>query len=495
MEKKILTKAVNNDKKMVHDHLYSQNCLLREMAAEFLSKTNSVDVAKGLLAELTNKDRFIASRAAWGLTLMKERISVPLLIKALRSSNPNICREAGWALKRTTSMRADKALSEALKDRNPIVQQSAAFGLCGKAIAKNAKVQRTLIKMLKGDKGNITITLGETKNKKAMDALSAALQTKTFPARAMAIMYLANAKDSRALKPAIDMLKEKDHNSSTAMWSLELLDDTKAIGPVVEHITHLGQNKCFNQLYHPMRTIDRLKRTAAIEFLLPFLYNKDYRVRLNATVSLGAVASKKAAKHLIRMLNDEHWLVRGSAAEALGAIGDVKVLKHLISSLNDRSWYVRRYAAVSIGKLKDPRAVHSLLMACKDKNELVQLAAVEALSEIASPSPIIVTKMIRGLSCDQNPHIRRVSAEFLGKMKVRKAVPVLIKRLLDEQGEERAMFAEALGNIGDRRAIEPLKRCLKDSTAEVYMAAEKALNQINEPKPTIFRHIYGCRIK
>jgi len=483
---------MNNDKKIIHTHLYSQDCRVREMAAEFLSKTNSANVARALAAELANKDRYVAIRAAWGLTLMKPEVSLPLLIKALRNSDTDICKNAGWALRRVRSPRSEKALAAALKDRNPVVRSEAASSLHDKAIAINPEVQKALIKMLEHDKGGVTLTLGAAKTKKAMNALAAALKSKTFPSRAMAILSLARAQDSRALEPAIEMLKAKGLDASTAMWALRLLDDTGALAPIVEHVTGLGAADGFNNLNKGLQTVDLLKHTAVSENLLPLLRNKNYRVRLSGVVSLGAVVSKKASRPLIGMLNDAHWLVRGSAAEALGTIGDVQASKPLVLSLRDSSWYVRQHAAFALGKLKDPRAVRPLLLAFKDKNEIIRVAAANALNEIADPDT--ANEMIRGLA-DTNPYVRRPSAEALGKMKAVQAVPALIKRLSIDQWSEIVMAAEALGNIGDRRAIEALKRCLKNSDAEVYLAAEKALKQINEPKPTVFSHTCGCRIK
>lgn len=310
---------MNNDKKIIHNHLYSQNCCVREMAAEFLQKTNSANVARMLAAELANKDHYVAIRAAWGLTLMKPEISLPHLIKTLRSSNPDICRHSGWALNRIGSPRAEKALAAALKDSNPEVRREAASALHDKVIAKSKKVQTALIEMLEHDKGGATLTLGYTKTEKAMNALAAALRSKTFPSRAMAILSLARAQDLRAMQPAIEMLKaKKGMDVSTAMWALRLMDDTDALVPMVEHIARLRDHDGFNSLNKGLQTVDLLKRTAASEFLLPLLRNKNYRVRLSAVVSLGAVAAKKASKPLIGMLNDAHWLVRGSAAEALG---------------------------------------------------------------------------------------------------------------------------------------------------------------------------------
>ena len=483
---------MNSDKKTIHDHLYSQDCLIREMAAEFLAKTNSENVARLLAIELGNKDRYVAIRAAWGLTLMKTEISLPILMKALKDTNPDVCRQSGWALGRVGGVRAQKELGAALKDENPVVQREAASALRGKAIALHPKVQTALIKMLEHDNGAATITLGVTKTKKAMNALAAALKNKTFTSRAMAIKALAEAQDTRAMEPAIKMLGAKGLDASTAMWALRLLDAPGALAPMVEHVTDLGSDEGFNNLNGGLKTVDLLKRTAASEFLFPLLRDKNYRVRLSGVVSLGAISSKKASRPLIEMLADKHWLVRGSAAEALGTIGDVQALKHLIQSLRDRSWYVRQHAAFALGKLKDSKAVRPLLLAFKDKNEVVRVASAKALNEIADP--ITAIEMIRGLA-DNNPFIRKSSAEALGKMKAVQAVPALIKRLSIDQWSEIVMAAEALGNIGDRRAIEALKRCLKNNNTEVYLAAEKAVKQINDPKPTIFKHTIKCRLR
>ena len=483
---------MNTNKNLIHTHLYSQDCLARERAADFLCKCNSVSVAKELAAQLANKDRFVAIRAAWGLSLMKEKLSQPSVIKALYDSNPDVRRNAGWALRRMKSSKAEKALAAAFKSRDPEIQKEAAFAMHGKGIANDAKVQEKLIELLSKDNGGVTLTLGGSVTKKALDALASALKDKTFKSKSMAILSLARKKDNRALQPAIKLLKAGSFDTSTAAWALRLLNDSRALGPVVDHVAQLGTGETGNLFNDGMKTIDLLKRTAAAEKLVPLLRSKDYRTRLSGVVSLGALASNTASKSLVEMLGDKHWLVRGSAAEALGAIGDNNALKDLTQSLGDKSWYVRRHAAFALGRLKDSKAVPKLLLTFKDKNELVRVAAAKALNELADPRAI--PEMIHGLT-DYNPGIRESSADFMGKVKAYKSVPALITRLANEHWHEKVMAAEALGNIGDRRAITPLKKCLKDNSAEVYLAAEKALKQIAETKPTAFPHTLECRIR
>ena len=479
------------ENKIIHTHLYSQNCLLREKAANFLAKTDSSTVAKKLISEFKNKNRYVAIRAAWGLRLMKEKIVVPLLAEALSDPAPEICRNTGWALNKVKGKMAEEAAAEVfLKSADSAVQNEAATALRGKETAKNPEVQKKLIEILKRDKGSVTSTLGDTRTPEAMTALSDALKIKDFPSKNMALLRLARAKDKRAFNPAVKMLKKNVWG--TASWALELLEDCRALPFLIDYANRLKTAKGFNTFHSASKAIESAKRSTAVEFLLPLLKSKDYRVRLSGAMGLGAAASNKAIGPLTKMLNDKHWLVRGTAAETLGIISGTKTVAPLIRALRDRSWYVRKNAAGALGKIKSPEAVPVLLKAFEDKNILVQINSAQALAEIGDPEA--ENKMMKGFKIE-SPLIRDASRKFFAKLKLKKAVPLLLKDLSDEFWSAKAKAAETLGEIGDRRAVKPLKRLLKDNSAEVYLAAEKALKRINEPAPTDLKHIFGCKIQ
>lgn len=145
----------------IQDHLYSQDDSLRELAAEFLSKTNSHLAAKQLVAELKNTDRYVAIRAAWGLSLMKPSLVVPHLVRALHGRDLDRLKQAAWALGRMESLKARRVLVSALKHRRRAVREHSAGALWQHALIgyKSKKVEGLLLGMLKGDRGHAALTL------------------------------------------------------------------------------------------------------------------------------------------------------------------------------------------------------------------------------------------------------------------------------------------------------------------------------------------------
>lgn len=484
------------EEKIVKIHLYSQNCVLREKAAEFISKTNSTDIAKKLVKELSNYDRFVAIRAAFGLSLMKENISLPLLKIALM--DPETCENAILALRLIKSHKSEKIIAKALKSKNPLIRNYAVRGITDKPISKTPEVQKTLINMLDyDDKGSVTLALGGIKSKKVLDILAKAIKKKNFKPKAQAIYCLAKAKDKRAIPYLLNMLNNHSNHSdqSMAMSNLESLSSPYTIDAILDYMSRLKNGKDTNMLHQSARTLDTLKRALATEKVIHFLDSKDYKLRLAGVTLLGAIACENSQKHLIKMLSDENWAVRASAAEALGNIPKNKNegADMLINILSDEFWYVRAKAAEALGKIGGDKAVKFLLKRLNDENEFVVAFAAEALNKISNP--LAEKRMIKGLS-KENWSFMKSSFEFLGKIKSKKAVPILIKKLSDYSWYIRMQAAETLGKIGDKRAVKPLKKILKNENyPEVYIAAQNAIRQIKEPKMKTFPYLYNARIK
>ena len=112
------------------------------------------------------------------------------------------------------------------------------------------------------------------------------------------------------------------------------------------------------------------------------------------------------------------------------------------------------------------------------------MLAAERIKELGGPA-----KASRGLALYLRlperwaPH-RQIAALLLGYCGEcgRSAVPLLIKRLGDQDELMRKSAADALGMIGDPRAIEPLAAILKDRSPGVRCIATRALGNIDDPR-------------
>lgn len=146
---------------VLQDHLYSGNLVLRERAADFLSKSRSQLISRQLAAALRSPRDYVATRAAWGLSVRGDALSISLLKQALHGRSLRALKQAAWALGRMDDARARRELVSALKSPRRLVRTQAASGLWRAAVNgyRSASVERTLLGMLARDKGQVSLTL------------------------------------------------------------------------------------------------------------------------------------------------------------------------------------------------------------------------------------------------------------------------------------------------------------------------------------------------
>jgi hypothetical protein len=152
----------------IRDHLYSQEQSRRELAAYLLSKNNAEAVVKVLIEALRNPNRYVATRAAWGLALMRPALVVPYLERVLRGRDLASAQQAAWALGRIRNPKARRVLVAALENRRKIVRYQAASGLWRHAVGgyRSLKAEELLIGMLPEDTGAAAMTLRRMKMSK-----------------------------------------------------------------------------------------------------------------------------------------------------------------------------------------------------------------------------------------------------------------------------------------------------------------------------------------
>jgi len=80
-----------------------------------------------------------------------------------------------------------------------------------------------------------------------------------------------------------------------------------------------------------------------------------------------------------------------------------------------------------------------------------------------------------------DPRIRRYLALVLGKLGDRRATPVLIEGLTDNDTESRLYAIVALGELHDRGAVPRLSEATRDDDKDVRKTAAFALGQIGDP--------------
>jgi len=244
-------------------------------------------------------------------------------------------------------------------------------------------------------------------------------------------------------------------------------------------------------------------------------------------------AAREAEASVIAALNDKDPEVRYAAILALSAIGaeSPAAVSALTQALQDQAWFVRFPATQALEKLgpKAKTAVPALIEALQPKDGVkdfrpircaqaaVALAKIDpAAKEIQNAIPLILEKLL-GYDGDGSDGARAVGATALGEIgpPAASAVPALVKRLKDEDGDVRVaaavalvriapdqhadlavsaivaelknpdllvriLAADALGELGSRArsAIPALGSALKDPEPEVRQAAKDAQSKV-----------------
>jgi len=208
----------------------------------------------------------------------------------------------------------------------------------------------------------------------------------------------------------------------------------------------------------------------AVEPVAALLNEKNPRVRTLAVWTLGRIGTKSTLPHLNAALKDEDANVRAAAAKALDEIRkdapppDLPVpddeADRLIAQLKDQDPNVREKAIVALQGLRDRRAVEPLIILLDDKSIGVWTAAARALGRLGDAravKPLLdrIGKMggFADVDCV-------VAGRALGEIGDDSVLPVLIQKLVDNDGSVRADAAEGIQEMIRTAPEDPLWRRL-----------------------------------
>jgi HEAT repeat protein len=204
--------------------------------------------------------------------------------------------------------------------------------------------------------------------------------------------------------------------------------------------------------------LGRLKDARAVVPLAFLLRDEDRAVRQAA---IGALASigEPAVEVLGRCLHDESLQVQEAASEILAGIGDDRVFEPLVQALGSTDWIVRMHAAKALGRMKEPGSVSALVPLLHDKVKAVREEAAGALAAIGTAS---IPSLVLALRHDEWL-VRLHAVEALGKLRSPEAVqPLLFALFNDRDSAIREDVVRALGDIGDAGAVEFLFKVLDE---------------------------------
>ena len=208
-----------------------------------------------------------------------------------------------------------------------------------------------------------------------------------------------------------------------------------------------------------------------VDRFLAGLHGSRWWRRAEAAENLGLAGAKRATAQLAAALSDEIPEVRLRAAKALGLVGGRAAVLPLVNALTEPSrWSTMRIADILTGMGSE--VVKELIDAFPNLNAHAKLAALDIVGRIHA-LPAVPWLLLR--LEDSEGNVRARAAHALGAIGVVDAAPVLRKALGDPDWPVRAMAAKALGRIHDPEAIPALCAALRDREWWVRANAAEAL--------------------
>jgi len=180
-------------------------------------------------------------------------------------------------------------------------------------------------------------------------------------------------------------------------------------------------------------------------------------------------------RFLVR-LNGSGWWRRADAAEKLGLAGAKRATARLAAALADEVPEVRLRAAKALGLVGGRAAVHPLVNALAEPNRWSTIRIADILTGMGSE---VVTELMDAFP-KLNDHAKLAALDILGRIHALAAVPWLLARLDDPDGDVRARAAHALGAIGVVEGAPALRKALGDPEWPVRAMAAKALGRIRD---------------
>lgn len=318
---------------------------------------------------------------------------------------------------------------------------------------------------------------------------------------------------SRAPQLIYQLLKDKDPD--VRKFGLDLIADIKT-GFDGAKLIPLLKDLNPNVRAATAKALGELNYKEAIPFLIDSLKDEEWVVFyvLQALAVLHAEEASEAIGEL--MLTTDSLLIKAEAIETLGKIGtervvdpllkyyplatkdekkeivkalirvgvipkDTDIKEELISILKEEDWEDKAIAFKGVILTNLVEAIPLLIEeagsldpACFDYDEKIGLIQ-ETLLSIDSED-----ELIRLIDRDKLKYRAKAFViKTLGKMRSKKAVPILLRLLEDIKRDIRIASAKALGDIGEISSIKPLLgRSMEDSDVNVRKAAIEALGMI-----------------
>jgi HEAT repeat protein len=200
----------------------------------------------------------------------------------------------------------------------------------------------------------------------------------------------------------------------------------------------------------------RLRLKPAVQSLQDLLASRSPRIRLLATVALGAIRDARTADAIAGQLDDNNARVRAAAVLALVPVYQPRFSDELLAGLADEDALVRAATIRAIRRLVMPAQFRSLYRLAKaDSDPYVRWLALKTAAEMFGRRT--ATLLVDRLRTDSSPLVRYEAVRRLRQMPSPRYLPILKKRAFeDDDIDVRAICLSELVRLKGR----PMARAL-----------------------------------
>lgn len=151
--------------------------------------------------------------------------------------------------------------------------------------------------------------------------------------------------------------------------------------------------------------------------------------------------------------------------------------EEIATAIRSENPVLREDGAKIAQNFEDPAVVEALISVIDDPSEQVRLNAIESLAELEAQAA--APQLVERLKLDESAKVRRASADALGRLLAKDAVPELIVYVSSFAPDDREQLAGvwAIGFIGNQGGLEPdVKRAaldtlvrIRETTTDIYV--------------------------
>ncbi len=498
----------------------------KKAAAAELGKIGTPDALDQLWRALGDREFDVRQATGDALYAAMKNNFVETFFKTLRFRRGPVRRGALEAIARNKIKSALYQIPKfrLLQDRYHIVKQAAIVAMGEIGTAQNASL---LVPLARDEnayvRSAVMEAIGKLGDKSKADVLIAGLgdihiEVQRKASSGLWALLLPDREPPRSLKsgvtpvlePLVQLLKSQNETTRRlATFALGVVNDHAAIDPLIvllkDASPRVRQAAAFSlgklqdltgtlPLIQALKDQDPMVRAAAamglgkigdpqaVPVLLEQLVDKDRAVEKAVISALALLKDKRAVDALLQAVRSKDDAVREIAALGIKEIGDMETIHALIDDLKSNDRNIRRRVAEALGKVDNDEAIEPLITVLeKDSEPMVQSAAAVSLGEMRAGGAFDI--FVRSL---QEPNttksVRVACAQGLGLLQDTKAIPILLRYIMDASRDLRIAIAEAVRRLGGRTVVDTqMKRLLGGSDTEKE-EAKNILGALGDPR-------------